>query len=340
MNTVAPIKSKTAKSSLGLESMGDLSSLLDAPKTNDGTPSLLQLDLIDEDPGQPRREKNKGYSKEKMEELENSIKARGVKTPISVRKNPDKPGRYIINHGARRVRASRNLGLKAIPYVLDDDYTKIDQIVENLQREGLDPMEIAGIIGEALKQGIKKKDIAIAMGKSNAFVTMHTTLLNLPEHIMELYETERCSDVTLIHELTMLDKKHPEELKEWLRDETMEDITRVPVKLFREYLETKYEGEMSQSNVSSDNEFIKQESEEQSIDNDAIDSKADNIDKQADPSKLKKAIIKVCHNERNARLLVNRRPPLEGVAWLKYDDDGHEVEVDLREVSLIAVIEG
>lgn len=334
MNTVTPIKPKAGKSSLGLENMGDLSSLLDAPTAADGTPSLLQLDLIDEDPGQPRQEKNKGYSKEKMEELESSIKARGVKTPISVRKNPDSPGRYIINHGARRVRASKNLGLKTIPYVIDDDYTRLDQIVENLQREGLDAMEIAAIIGEALNEGIKKKDIAIAMGKSNAFVTMHTTLLDLPDYMLEIYESGRCSDVTLIHELTMVGKKHPEELKEWLRDVTMEEITRVPVKLFREYLATKY-GDNNSGEIDADND-----SDPKNNDNHGLDSKKDTNEKLDDPAKLKKAIIKVSHNERAARLLVNRRPPSDGYAWLKYDDDGHEVEADLRDVSLVAVIEG
>jgi ParB family transcriptional regulator, chromosome partitioning protein len=334
MNTVTPIKPKAGKSSLGLENMGDLSSLLDAPIAADGTPSLLQLDLIDEDPGQPRKEKNKGYSKEKMEELENSIKARGVKTPISVRKNPNSPGRYIINHGARRVRASRNLGLKTIPYVLDEDYTRLDQIVENLQREDLNAMEIATIIGFALKEGIKKKDIAIAMGKSNTFVTMHTTLLDLPDYMSEIYHSGRCSDVTLIYELTMVGKKHPDELKEWLQDETMEEITRVPVKLFREYLAKKY-----RDNNSGDND-VDNNSEAQNNDDQDLDSIKEKGKKQDDPAIFKKAIIKVYHNERDARLLVNRRPPLEGYAWLKYDDDGHEVEADLREVSLIAVIEG
>jgi len=97
---------KPQSSGLGLDSMGDLSALLDAPtaSANGGGPLLLEMDLIDEDPHQPRTEDNPGFSNESLEELSASIKLRGVKTPISVRDNSDAPGRYIINHGARRFR--------------------------------------------------------------------------------------------------------------------------------------------------------------------------------------------------------------------------------------------
>ena len=61
---------------------------------------------------------------------------------------------------------------------------------------------------------------------------------------------------------------------------------------------------------------------------------------QADPSKLKKAIVKVLHKNRVARLILDRRPPEEGYAWLKYEDDGHELEVALQDVQLTAIIEG
>ncbi|MEY3758608.1 MAG: hypothetical protein RIR39_99, partial [Pseudomonadota bacterium] len=61
---------------------------------------------------------------------------------------------------------------------------------------------------------------------------------------------------------------------------------------------------------------------------------------QADPSKFKKAIVQVLHKNRVARLMLDRRPPTEGSAWLKYEDDGHEFEVALQDVQLTAIIEG
>ena len=62
--------------------------------------------------------------------------------------------------------------------------------------------------------------------------------------------------------------------------------------------------------------------------------------KEADPDKLKKAIIQVKHDDRPARLILNRRPPAEGWAWLKYEDDGQEFEADLGTVQLVALLEG
>ena len=117
----------------------------------------LELSLIDEDPNQPRREDNPGFSEEKINELVRSITKRGVKTPISVHHHPEKPGRFVINHGARRFRASKLAGRKTIPALVDNDYTSADQLTENLLREGNTPLEIAAAIGEFLKQGMKKK---------------------------------------------------------------------------------------------------------------------------------------------------------------------------------------
>ncbi|RPZ95426.1 chromosome partitioning protein ParB, partial [Pseudomonas aeruginosa] len=104
---------------LGLDGLGDLSSLLDEPQAANaapgGGPQELPLDLIDEDPHQPRTADNPGFSPESIAEIGETIKARGVKSPISVRENPDAPGRYLINHGARRYRGSKWAEKTTIP---------------------------------------------------------------------------------------------------------------------------------------------------------------------------------------------------------------------------------
>ncbi|WP_419627700.1 transcriptional repressor KorB C-terminal beta-barrel domain-containing protein [Thiolapillus sp.] len=61
--------------------------------------------------------------------------------------------------------------------------------------------------------------------------------------------------------------------------------------------------------------------------------------KEIDPDKLKKAIVVVYHDEKPGRLLLDRRPSQEGLAWVKYEMDGQEVEVDLLGVELVAVVE-
>ena len=155
--------------------MGDLSALLETPVAS-GRPLELKLEEITEDPNQPRVE----FDEESLAELADSIRARGVKTPISVR--PVKKGSgYMINHGARRFRASRLAGLATVPAYVDDDYTDEDQIIENIHRDALRPREIADYIGRKLAQGKPQKDIAKGLGKSKGWVSQHAVLLDLPE---------------------------------------------------------------------------------------------------------------------------------------------------------------
>ena len=326
-------------SGLGLDSIGDLSDLLNAPAGPSGGagPMLLQMDLIDEDPNQPRHEDSPGFSPESLGELAETIRLRGVKTPISVRENQDVPGRYLINHGARRFRASRLAGKTIIPGFIDNDYNEADQVIENLQRNDLTAREIADYIGRELAKGAKKGEIAKAIGKSPAFVTQHVTLLDLPEAIAKAFNSGRCRDVTVINEMVTAHKKNSLEVADWLADEDQE-ITRGSVKLLRDFLDEKRRHEEEQQE-----DAAGQAGADADGDVDPVGDKPDATKKgakPADPDKLKKAIIQVKHDDRPARLLLSRRPPAEGFAWLKYEDDGHEFEANLAQVQLVAVLEG
>lgn len=236
-------------SGLGLESIGDLSDLLNQSETvaRSFRPLELPLDMIDEDPHQPRTKDNPGFWPESLEELARTIRLRGVKTPISVRDNPDVAGRYLINHGARRARASRLADKTTIPAFVDNDYNEADQVIENLQRNELTPREIADFIGRELAKGKKKGDIAKELGKSPAFVSQHVTLLDLPDPIAEAFNSGRCRDVTVINELVTAHKKARNEVGLWLADDTQE-ITRGSVKLLREYLDDKRQHEDDERN--------------------------------------------------------------------------------------------
>jgi ParB family transcriptional regulator, chromosome partitioning protein len=195
----------------------------------------LKISQIDEDPHQPRVE----FNSVTLKELADTIRIRGIKTPISVRPHPEKKNRFIINHGARRFRASKIASKKTIPAYIDTDYTLADQIIENLQRDNLTPREIADYIGRELSLGTKKIDIASRIGKSQAFVSQHVTLLDLPEKISALFTSGKVQDVTIINELVKAYKKDPEEVVNWLDDEDL-DITRHSIKLLREYLKDKH----------------------------------------------------------------------------------------------------
>lgn len=80
-----------------------------------GTPLLLAVDSIDEDPAQPRMEFDPGA----LQELADTIKARGVRQPISVRPHPGQPERWMLNFGSRRLRASKLAGNREIPAFVD-----------------------------------------------------------------------------------------------------------------------------------------------------------------------------------------------------------------------------
>lgn len=200
-----------------------------------GRPLQLSLDLIDEDPLQPRAADSPGFASASLRELAVSIRQRGIKTPVPVRSHPQQPDRYIINHGARRFRAARLAGLQTIPAFVDDDYNEADQVIENLHRNDLTAREIADYIGRELARGLRKKDIAQRISKSAAYITQHAALLDLPEPIAEAFNAARVRDVTLVNELVSVYKLEPETVATWLA-ERGQDITRGTVRLLREFL--------------------------------------------------------------------------------------------------------
>jgi len=92
------------------------SALLAGTTASSGTPMEVRLELIDFDPVQPRRTINEST----LGELAASIEAQGVLEPVSLRSHPERAGRYIVNRGERRVRASRLAGKLTVPAFLDD----------------------------------------------------------------------------------------------------------------------------------------------------------------------------------------------------------------------------
>jgi ParB family chromosome partitioning protein len=292
-----------------------------------GGPLALALGLIDEDPHQPRTEDNPGFSLQSIAELAATIALRGVKSPISVRDHPTRPGRYLINHGARRFRASRVAGKTTIPAFVDNDYNEVDQVIENLQRNELTAREIADYIGRELAKGVRHGEIAKSIGKSPSFVTQHITLLDLPEPIAHAFNAGRAKDVTVVNELVTAFKKNPREVTDWLEDNARQDVTRSAVKLLREFLEEK----RYQTQVFSD---MNPGSGESSL----PAAPENDIGAQRAPERLGRAVLQVRHHRRLAQLLLQRRPVEKGFAWLKYDDTGEEAEAPLAEVKLVALL--
>jgi ParB family chromosome partitioning protein len=145
----------------------------------------IPLSAIEPDPNQPRRT----FDQEKLQELADSIKLYGVISPILVRA-AKLPGRFTVISGERRYRASNLAGLSSIPAIVSqadeaDDRTLALQLVENLQRDDLTPLERAQAIG-ALRDAhsLSIRDIAEKLSISKSAVQRSLEILQLPDDLL------------------------------------------------------------------------------------------------------------------------------------------------------------
>ncbi len=146
---------------------------------------VSQLNIIDVEPNRDQPRKN--FDKESLEALSGSIKEIGVILPIIVIKTPS--GRYQIIAGERRWRAAKLAGLKTIPAIIknyDDKEAAEVALIENLQREDLNPIEEAKgykslIDGFSMTQ----EEISKRVGKSRSAVANSLRILNLPDEIIK-----------------------------------------------------------------------------------------------------------------------------------------------------------
>ena len=145
----------------------------------------LPLDRIEPNPEQPRRH----FDEERLRELSESIRDRGLIQPIVVRAQPN--GTYLLIAGERRYRASRMAGLAAIPAIVRDDDPLEVALIENLQREDLTPLEEAlGISALIREHAYTHADVASLLHKSRPHVTNTLALTKLPETIQKEYSAE------------------------------------------------------------------------------------------------------------------------------------------------------
>ncbi len=147
--------------------------------------AVTEVSIFDIDPkaNQPR----KTFNSEALAQLADSISANGVLQPILVRQTGD---RYEIIAGERRFRASKLAGLNTVPVVVIDatdfEASKF-ALIENLQREDLNPYEEAQAYREMIKAyGMSQEEIAVQIGKSRSAIANSLRLLDLPEPIVKM----------------------------------------------------------------------------------------------------------------------------------------------------------
>ena len=154
-------------------------------KESDIAGEIVFLDINDIKPNanQPRKD----FNEEKIEELARSIEIHGVIQPIMVR--PFGKG-YEIVAGERRWRAARKAGLKKIPAIireLDEQQNMLIAIIENMQREDLNPIEEALALDEMIRTyGLTQEEISHSVGKSRPYITNALRLLKLPDEVRSM----------------------------------------------------------------------------------------------------------------------------------------------------------
>lgn len=364
------------KSGLDLSGLDSFSSLMGdnskspAPMKNESAEPVLNQILeiprskIHPDPNNAR----KVFDSEEIQNLAASMQAtnaitgkpRGVKVPLSVRPHPELAGEYILNAGARRMAAAEIAGIELLPCFVDAEADEYDNAVDNIQRVGLSAMEMAAFIKSRIDLGDKKGEVAKRLGKPGSFVTEHMSFFDMADCIRDLYDSGLVTSMQALYILHRAYEKHPDEiealcakgeplttsevrsfvdsLKQPARNITIEDAPEITIDPATD---------SGESWPNDDNSLSNEEQQPLTIDNEPIsggeslpDKQADQLLKNADSNdKIKKPIIQVKHDERPANFVPNKRADY-GYGWIKYEDDGHEVEVLLSEVSLVAVIEG
>lgn len=152
--------------------------------TEDGSVTSLKLSEIEPNKNQPRT----AFNEEALRELADSIRSHGIIQPLVVR--PQEQGGYQIVAGERRWRAARMAGLDQVPVVirqLEDLATLEIAIVENLQREDLNPIELAlGYKALMELHGLTQEQVADKLGKPRPSIANAIRLLGLPESVQKL----------------------------------------------------------------------------------------------------------------------------------------------------------
>lgn len=163
-----------------------------APAIESAGDAVYQIDLesISPNPDQPR----KYFNEDAQRELQESIKVHGILQPLILAKRGDG---YIIVAGERRYRAAKAVGMATVPALvkrIDDSLMREISLIENLQREDLNPIEEAEAIEELIRlNGYTQEKLAQRIGKARSSVTNILRLLGLDDEVKELVRQNRLS---------------------------------------------------------------------------------------------------------------------------------------------------
>lgn len=186
-----------------MSSLNNLSSISDLMTETAKGVNSIPLSQIIPDPDQPR----KSFDDEELRELANSIEINGLLQPINVRENENGDG-YIINCGERRYQACLLINKEDIVAVVDNDFQKIGQLIENVTRVDLGLLERANFLSSLLEQGLTQKQIAEQLGQKNTtWVSRHITVSKAPDFVIDAINAGQIDSLEVAQTLTSKSKK-------------------------------------------------------------------------------------------------------------------------------------
>ena len=296
-----------------------------------------------------------------------------IKTPLIVKPHPSIPDKYELGDGARRLRSAVLENVDELPIVVDENFDDFDQVSVNLQRDGNTPVEIADFIAQKLDEGFKKGEIAARLGQAKSWISKHVALIGMPDSIRQAYNEFRLNDVEAMYLLVNAHKDFPGEVDALCATAT-ETISKYTVMDLLDGLKNPVQAPAGDV---SPNAAAPGSADAGAANDPLVEASGTNHDQrpavgdepvrppqpvlapapkpearpeaqpgakpepkpEGDPGKLRKAIVQIQHDERPARLLLDRRAAI-GLAWIKYDDDGAEAEIEIGSARLVAIVDG
>jgi len=333
-------------------------SMLDERRTNaSGVVLDLPLDEIEEDPSQPR----KTFSQTSLDAMARRIREKGqVEVPITVR--PKRNGKYRLVDGARRYRSSQIAGMSTIRAIVEADHT-IDpytQVVVNLQREELQPMELAEFIEQRRAAGDSLGRVAEALGISARDVTTYLSFLSAPASILEAFHAERLRSVHGVYDLCRLHAHDAEAVEAFMAEQAGQEITRSMILRLQGAIRRDENPEVPDgvsaeaatlpSGLAANGVLTPSQSHDAGASTDGgsdasgapvrelpfhnpdieRETKPPKLD---DPSRIRKPLLLADYAGSAVMVRLDRMPTAPGLAFIKYEDGRGELEIELGVLS-------
>lgn len=270
-----------------------------------------------------------------LEELGQTILDEGQINPITVAPK-NSSGKYLIRKGERRWRAMKLKGIEYVDIVIDVRLRNlsdeiIGQVVENLQRDDLMPLEIADAISRLETAGLDKSQIASRFGKSLAWISAHRSLQSLPGQVLELYSAGIVQDTDTLNFLRKLEKTDASRFQKAIdAANTNHAFTRHEAKeAFEEAKAEKVEKEDQGGDPAAGTVVASEKTAKSKValpENDSVQQRAPG-----------KAQIRVAVGRQKGYLVLSLKDSSEEMAYVQFDNADEVQRVEVAKIRLLVV---